>query len=225
MCGRYTLFTDLTKLARRFNFRSDSINYQKTYNVSPTQAVLTIIGMEGECKAEYMRWGHIPFWKNEPTTHTGLINARSETMHSRVSFRHSLARMRCLILADGYYEWGHKGKSKIPIRIQLKNGQPFAFAGLWDKWHRPDGGNVFSCTILTKPSSTCLKPIHHRMPVILAREDEETWLHNDNDDITSYNQLVDRSESTNFTFWEVSTLVNSSRNDHPECVSPLYKLT
>ena len=225
MCGRYTLFTDLTKLGDRFNFRSDSINYQKNYNVSPTQPVLTMIAMADEGKAEYMRWGLIPSWKNASTTHSGLINARSETIHNKVSFRHSLARMRCLILADGYYEWRQKGKSKIPMRIQLKNGEPFAFAGLWDKWRRPDGEKVFSCAILTKPSSTCLKTIHHRMPVILAKEDEQTWLHNDNDDITSYHQLVDRSEYTNFRFWEVSTLVNSSRNNRPECVSPLYKLT
>ena len=225
MCGRYTLFTDLKKLSDRFNFCSNTINYQKNYNVFPTQAVLAIITMGGERKAKYIQWGLIPSWKNGLTTHSGLINARSETMHTKVSFKHALASMRCLILADGYYEWSQNGKSKIPMRIQLRNGEPFAFAGLWDKWNKPDGGKVYTCAVLTKPSSNCLKTIHHRMPVILAKEDEQAWLHNDNKDIASYQQLIARSEDTNFRFWEVSTLVNSPRNNHPECVSPLYKLT
>ena len=161
MCGRYSLILTIGELQNRFEFDGERLGYAPAYNIAPTQNVLTVVG------GEYMRWGLIPLWAKDMSIGSRMINARSETVAEKPSFRNALRRRRCLVLADGFYEWQRVGKSKRPMRIVMRSGEPFAFAGLWETWKDPEGTVIPSCTIITTTPNDLLRPIHNRMPVIL----------------------------------------------------------
>jgi putative SOS response-associated peptidase YedK len=219
MCGRYTLKTPVSDLQKIFKLEAAPAELPARYNVAPSQAV-PIVTNSGEHKLELVRWGLIPFWARDAKIGNKMINARGETLGEKPSYKDALKRKRCLVLADGFYEWREGPLGKTPIYIHRKDGQPFAFAGLWDEWTRGEHGPVRSCTIITTSANALMKPIHDRMPVILKPEDYETWLDPKPREIPDALALVKPYEGEDFEAYEVSRLVNSPKNEQPECVLP-----
>lgn len=220
MCGRYSITASLEELAQRFDFDSDRDDFRPRYNVAPTQQVLTVVGGDSR-RAGFMRWGLIPSWSKDGPSSRPLINARAETVAEKPSFRDSLRHRRLLVLADGFYEWQKVGDTKRPMRITMRSGEPFAFAGLWSKWRDPEGNSISSCAIITTEANDLLKPIHHRMPVILPEETEDLWLDTALDDSDALTQLLEPYPDDAMEAYEVSRLVNSASNDVPEATAPI----
>ena len=218
MCGRYTLIADLGDLAQRFEFDGTDFSYDPGYNIAPTESVLTVRNVGGR-EAAFMKWGLIPFWAKDPKIGTRMINARAETVAEKPAFRNALKKRRCLVLADGYYEWQKSPVGKRPYRIIMKSGEPFAMAGLWETWKDPQGNVVPSCTIITTTSNDFLALIHNRMPVILPREYEDLWLDMDIDDGAALTQMLIPSPDDVLDAYQVSTLVNYARNNGPEIIA------
>ena len=220
MCGRFSLIADLGELALRFEFDGNLLELEPNYNVAPTQNVLTVASDDNR-RGEFMRWGLIPHWAKSASIGSRMINARAETVAQRLAFRDAFRRRRCLVLADGFYEWQRAGGVKKPIRIVRESGEPFAFAGLWAVWKDPDGNTVPSCTIITTEANDLLRPIHHRMPVILPREMEEFWLDRDVQDTAALQDILASCPSHLIRTYEVSTLVNSPHNNGPQMLEPV----
>ena len=218
MCGRYSLVTDTRGQVFKVVFRGSGISHEPRYNIAPTQQVLTVVNDEGENQAWQMRWGLIPFWAKDAKIGNKMINARSETLAETKVFKPLLEKRRCLILADGFYEWFREGKQKTPMRIVLKTGEPFAFAGLWSRWKSPEGESVHSCTIITTQPNGLVEPIHDRMPVILSPESAPIWLDPGIDDPSRLSQLLTPYPSDEMEAYAVLDAVNSSRSDTPECI-------
>lgn len=174
MCGRFTL-----KTPERIKFDAlntyDPDDLVPRYNIAPSQNVLTILERNSEREATFLRWGLIPFWSKEPK---GFINARAETVETKPAFNESFQRRRCLIPADGFYEWERNGKVTQPYYFQMKDQSPFTFAGIWDRW-KSEGGWITSCAIVTTIANELLAQIHHRMPVIVSPESYDLWLSDD----------------------------------------------
>ena len=212
MCGRFSLIADLGELARRFEFDGNQLDLEPNYNVAPTQNILTVVGGENR-RGGFMRWGLIPHWAKSASIGSRMINARAETTAQRPAFRAAFRRRRCLVLADGFYERQRAGSVKKPIRIVRESGEPFAFAGLWAVWKDPDGNTVPSCTIITTEANDLLRPIHHRMPVILPRQMEEFWLDQDVQDTAALEDALTACPSDPMKTYQVSTPVNSPRNN------------
>jgi len=222
VCGRYTLIADLGDLAQRFEFDGADFSYDPGYNIAPTESVLTVKNVEGR-EAAFARWGLIPFWAKDPKIGARMINARAETVAEKPAFRNALKKRRCLVLADGYYEWQKTPVGKRPYRIILKSGEPFAMAGLWEIWKDPQGNVVPSCTIITTSANEFLSPIHNRMPVILPRESEEMWLDMDIAEANSLVSMLASSQDHALDAYDVSTLVNNARNDGPELMARITR--
>jgi putative SOS response-associated peptidase YedK len=218
MCGRYVLTTDLRDLQARFDFDGAGLAVRPRYNVAPTQEALTVVqGEDGARHGELMRWGLVPVWAKDPSVGSRMINARAETVGEKPAFRSAFKKRRCLVLASGFYEWRREGAKKTPMFIGLKSGEPFAFAGLWGGWKRPDGEWLHSCTILTTAPNELMAPIHDRMPMILPREAEAGWLGPDLQDPLA---LLGPYPADGMRTFAVSDLVNSPKHDRPECVLP-----
>ena len=215
MCGRYSLIADLGELARRFEFDGDWLAFDAAYNIAPTQQVLTVRERDGR-EAVLMRWGLTPSWARTASAGARSINARAETVAEKPSFRTALRRRRCLVPADGFYEWQRTGGSKRPMRVVLKSGEPFAFAGLWDAWRDPQGEWVLSCAIITTAANQLLSPIHHRMPVILPREAEALWLDAAVNEPGPLTDLLASYPADAMDACEVSPLVTSAANNTAE---------
>jgi putative SOS response-associated peptidase YedK len=219
MCGRYSLATDIEGLADRFDFRATGLTYQVRFNVAPTQQVLTVTNDGSENQAQMMKWGLIPFWAKNPSIGNRMINARAETIAEKPMFRQAFQKRRCLVVADGFYEWRKEGKSKIPMRIILKSGEPFGFAGLWETWKSPEGEPVQSCTIITTVPNAVMEPIHNRMPVILPREAESIWLDQEQHDKDTLESIMIPYPPNKMEAYPVSMLVNSPRNETPDVIA------
>ena len=218
MCGRYTLIADLGDLAQRFEFDGSDFSYDPGYNIAPTESVLTVRNLDGR-EGAFMKWGLIPFWAKDPKIGARMINARAETVAEKPAFRNALRRRRCLVLADGYYEWQKTPVGKRPFRIILKSGEPFAMAGLWETWRDPQGNVVPSYTIITTAANDFLTPIHNRMPVILPQGKEEQWLEPDVEDSASLTCILAPYRDEAMDAYEVSTMVNYAGNDGPEVMA------
>ena len=218
MCGRYTLIADLGDLAQRFEFDGSDFSYDPGYNIAPTESVLTVKNVEGR-EAAFMKWGLIPFWAKDPKIGSRMINARAETVAEKPAFRNALKKRRCLVLADGYYEWQKTPVGKRPFRIVMRSGEPSAFAGIWETWKDLQGNVIPSCTIITTAANDFLSPIHDRMPVILPRESEGMWLEPGVEDPDSLTDILTPNSSEGMDAYEVSTLVNYARNDGPEVIA------
>ncbi len=177
MCGRYTITKTPQQLAERFRLELLEAVYTPRYNAAPTQLLPVIVqGEDGKRRLVLMRWGLIPSWATDPAIGNRMINARAETLSTKPSFKEALQRRRCLIPADGFYEWRREGKNKMPMRMVTKAVDVFAFAGLWDRWKAPDGEEILSFTIITTEANAHVKHVHDRMPLVLAPEQEEVWL-------------------------------------------------
>ena len=220
MCGRYSLIADLAKLARRFEFDGDWDAFERRYNIAPTQEVLTVVGGETR-RAGFMRWGLIPHWAKDSKIGSRMINAKAETVAQRPAFREALRRRRCLVLADGFYEWQRRGRARRPMRVVMRSGEPFAFAGLWSVWTDPQGNRVPSCTIITTAANDLLRPIHDRMPVILPCDLEEFWLDKSVEDAGALGNILTPHPSDAMEAYAVSPLVNSVANDGPQVVASM----
>ncbi len=218
MCGRYNLILNLTVLGERFRFDANQLTLKAAYNVAPTQDVLTLIGGESR-RAGFMRWGLIPFWAKDRSIGSRLINARAETVVDKPSFRDAFRRRRCLVLADGFYEWRRTGSGKRPMRVALRSGEPFAFAGIWSMWKDPEDNSIPTCAIITTSANELLRLIHHRMPAILPREMEGFWLDRSIQDTTELRSVLTPYPDDAMEAYEVSTLVNSVANDGPELIT------
>ena len=221
MCGRYSLVASIAELGERFGFDGSGVAHSPSYNVAPTQGVLTVVADSEARSAVRMRWGLIPSWAREASIGSRMINARAETVAEKPSFRTALRRRRCLVLADGFYEWRRTGAGKRPMRITMASGEPFAFAGLWYTWRDPKNETITSCTIITTRANDMLRPIHDRMPVILQREQEDLWLKHDVREPEILREVLIPYSPSAMNAYEVSTLINSPANDGPELSVPL----
>ncbi|MGI6149782.1 MAG: SOS response-associated peptidase [Firmicutes bacterium] len=218
MCGRFTLRTPVDQLLDRFQLSLPDFDVEPRYNISPTQNVLTAVGDGPTRRPVLMRWGLIPRWAKDTSMAARMINARQETLTERVSFKNLVSQRRCLILADGFYEWAVTNRGKTPMYITLPGGEPFAMAGLWDTWQDPGTSQfITSCTIITRAACPSLAGIHDRMPMILTRDDEDLWVSS-----TALSQsdldAIARRVPEEFHHYPVGRLVNSPRNDSPECI-------
>ena len=222
MCGRYSLVADLGELARRFEFDGDWLAFESAYNIAPTQDVLTVVGGETR-RGGFMRWGLVPWWAKDLSIGNRMINARAETVAERPAFRDALRRRRCLVLADGFYEWQRTGSARRPMRVVMRSGEPFAFAGIWAVWKDPDGNRIPSCAIITTAANDLLRPVHDRMPVVLPRQMEELWLDATVDDPDILASVLTPHHDDAMKVYEVSDLVNSAANDGPGVIEPLAR--
>ena len=222
MCGRFTLAVDTNQIQESFPWLEVPPGIEPRYNVAPMQPI-AVVPNDGKDRLDFFLWGLIPSWAKDPNIGNRLINARAETLADKPSFRAAFRRRRCLILADGFYEWRAEPgqKTKIPTYIKMKNGDPFAFAGLWEIWHSPDGSKILSCTIITTPPNPMMKRIHNRMPAIMPQDAYATWLNPEEEDPRQLMPLLQPYREEAMTAYEVSRLVNSPANERPECIAPL----
>lgn len=222
MCGRFTLTLEPGELREAFPGVEIPAEMQPRYNIAPSQPV-AVIPNDGKNKLDFFVWGLIPSWAKDPAIGNRMINARSETLAEKPSFRAAYRRRRCLVLADGFYEWRKEpgNKAKTPMYIQMESKEPFAFAGLWEIWHSADGSEVRSCNIITTEPNGLVKQIHNRMPVILPREAYELWLAPEEKDPSELDDLLVPFPAPEMMAYPVSRTVNSPANEGPELVQPI----
>lgn len=224
MCGRYSLTTPIEGVQRVFRF-VERPNLPPRYNIAPTQEVPVVrLGEDGARHLVFLRWGLIPFWADDPAIGSRLINARAESAADKPAFRAAFARRRCLIAADGFYEWrkpARKGERKQPYRVTLGDGRPFAFAGLWERWGgREDEDAVESCTILTTEANALVRRLHDRMPVILPPEAFDAWL-DPASGKDAARDLLGPYPADDMVATPVSPRVNNVANDEPAVIEPV----
>lgn len=220
MCGRYTLATpDPAAIRDRFPI-GESVEVRQRFNVAPGDDVLAVTtDREGTPRGDTLRWGLVPPWAKTPDTGLKTINARVETITERPTFRGAFERFRCLIPADGFYEWQRHGTGpKQAFHITRDDGALFAFAGLWSIWHQPDGGRLRSCTIITRSANPAIADLHDRMPIILGREDERAWLDTATPS-SRLHQLLAGMPARETALRQVGRAVNDARYDGPECLA------
>jgi len=220
MCGRFTLRTPAADLIEIFEV-ARSFELTPRYNIAPTQQVAAVREVNGQREMVQLRWGLLPSWSEAATGGPPMINARAETAATRPAFRHAFRSRRCLIPADGFYEWQTvEGRPKQPFLITLRDEQPFAFAGLWERCRGPDEKTVESCTILTTDANDRLRELHDRMPVILPTDLYGPWLDPHIEETAALESLLKPYPSAEMHFRPVSRRVNSARNDDPDCILP-----
>lgn len=221
MCGRFTLTVDPAELQDTFSNYTFPEKFAPRFNIAPSQPVLAIPN-DDKFKADFFIWGLIPMWAKDPSIGSRLINARGETLAEKPSFRGGYKHKRCLILADGFYEWKAFGgkKSKTPYFIHMKDRKPFAMAGLWDSWEGSDGSSIKTCTIITTQPNELMSLIHDRMPVILHPRDYARWLESAAQTPDTLQLLIKPFPADAMSAYPVSTLVNKPANDMPELVVP-----
>jgi putative SOS response-associated peptidase YedK len=218
MCGRFSLTQSAWAIAQTFQL-SDVPNLTPRYNIAPTQPIGTIL-QKAQRQFQWMQWGLIPSWAKDPSIGNKLINARAESLREKPSFRNAFKRRRCLIVADGFYEWQKIDKRKQPYYIQMHDDKPFAFAGLWDTWQPPEGEAIASCTIITTSANAIVQPIHDRMPVILSPDRYTRWLDPTLTDTQVLQDLLQPYNSDAMKATPVSSAVNNPANEKAECIAP-----
>lgn len=219
MCGRYTLTARPDAIATAFGATEVGADLRPRYNIAPGQNV-AVIANRTPRRVEFFRWGLVPSWAKDPAIGHRMINARAETAADKPSFRSALRRRRCLVLADGFYEWKREGKHKVPYYLYRAEHAPFAFAGLWEAWHPDDTPPLHSCTILTTEANPLVAPIHDRMPVILPPAEYDLWLTEAALDPEVVRPLLEPYPAEALRAHPVSTLVNRPTNDDPACIAP-----
>jgi putative SOS response-associated peptidase YedK len=223
VCGRFRQTKDWSEIERRFGAKlSQRVLEQYTvrYNVAPTDDVIAIRERDGAREGDYMRWGLVPHWATGPRSSAPMINAKAETLAEKPAFRSLLARKRCLIPADGFYEWrASADKKREPLDLSLREGGLFAFAGLWAAWKDPNGDWLRSCTIVTTLPNQLVAEVHDRMPVILPRDAEDDWLDPDVS-VEHALSLLEPYPSDEMRSVAVSSLVNNVKNDGPQVLAP-----
>ncbi len=218
MCGRYTLKHDIQAIAQEFHV-APSLQTVPRYNIAPTQEVVSVL-QNGEAHLELLRWGLIPSWAKEESIGSKMINARAETLAEKPSFKRLLHSKRCLVVSDGFYEWRQEGRGpKTPMYITVKDGELFAFAGLWDTWKNPDGQVIRTCTIITTEPNELMASIHTRMPAILPRDARDIWLDTAIRDEHALLPLLAPYPADQMEVRPVSRLVNDPRREGAELIA------
>jgi putative SOS response-associated peptidase YedK len=218
MCGRYTLRTPVETLVERFEINEYPSSITPSYNIAPSQGVAAVIAENGKRKLEMLHWGLIPSWAKDPEVGNKMINARAETVAEKPSYRKAFKERRCLILADGFYEWQKTDSGKQPFYIRMEDESPFAFAGLWESWQ--NGREIRSCTIITTSPNEVAAQVHNRMPVILHPQDYEMWLDPDFDEREPLTTLLKPFPAEAMEAYPVSRKVNRPANNDPEVIEP-----
>ena len=219
MCGRYTLTSAPEALRALFGYEEQP-NFPPRYNIAPTQPIAIVRLVDGKRHFALVRWGLLPSWVKDPKTLTLLINARGELAAEKPAFRAAMKRRRCLIPADGFYEWQATGDRKRPFYVHAKSGKPLAFAGLWETWMGPNGEELETAAIVTTTANRTLKPIHERMPVIVPPEAFDFWLDGASVDATTAAALIAPAPDNLLEAFEISTAVNRTANDNPNLLEP-----
>jgi putative SOS response-associated peptidase YedK len=220
MCGRFVQYSLFPEIVREFDIQQVDAEPRPSYNIAPTQDVAAVIN-DGVNRLITCRWGLIPPWSRDPSIGSRMINARAETVAEKPSFKKPFRYNRCLIVADGFYEWRKEGNRKIPVYVRLADGRPFGLAGLYSDWNPPDGDTVRTCTIITTEPNSLLEPIHNRMPVIIPKDKNRLWLDPDVHDPIMLEDLLLPYGSDKMKAYNVSTKVNSPANDSPENIEPV----
>ena len=222
MCGRFVLSLTAVELQLALPWLTVPAQLIPRYNIAPGQPV-AVVPNDGRHRVDLFNWGLIPSWAQDEKIGYRLINARAETLADKPSFRSAFRRRRCLIPADGFYEWqtASAAKTKIPMLIRLRSGEPFAFAGLWEEWHATDGSQILSCTIITTTPNELLAPIHNRMPVIVPPAAYEQWLDPAEQRPQSLQPLLAPYPAEQMEAHAVSREVNSPKNDYPALLEPV----
>ena len=221
MCGRFILTLEASQLEQEFGIKEVPDGYQPRFNVAPTQSIATVIDAE-ERKIEMLRWGLIPSWAKDPSIGSRMINARSETAADKPAFRQAFQKRRCLILADGFFEWQRppgKRSPAIPYVFRRKENKPFAFAGLWEAWKPEEGDWMRTCTILTCSANELVSSVHDRMPVILTGDTAWKWMLSPSR--SELEALLAPYPGEDMLAYPVSTLVNKPDQDHPDLIRPV----
>ena len=217
MCGRFTLTISIDSVAKTFGV-APTIEAAPRYNVAPTQEVVSIL-RNGSAHLDWLQWGLIPSWAKDESIGSKMINARAETLAEKPSFKRLLRSKRCLVVADGFYEWKKENGAKTPMYITLKDGSPFAFAGLWDLWQSSDGRQIRSCTLITTEPNAVVASIHNRMPAILMPDAREMWLDTDLQDEHALLPLLAPYPANEMTARAVSRLVNNPKSEGAELIA------
>jgi putative SOS response-associated peptidase YedK len=222
MCGRFTLSQTAEAIYQTFHVNKIP-DVEAQYNIAPTQMVAAVLYNPESNQREFqkLRWGLIPSWAKDLGMGAKLINARAETAAEKPAFRSAFKHRRCLVVADGFYEWQTKEGKKQPYYFHLQERKPFGFAGLWEQWRSPQGEEITSCTILTTKCNELLQPIHERMPVILQQQDYSLWLDPQVQTPEPLQQLLQPYPSEAMMAYPVSTVVNSPKHNSPDCIKPL----
>lgn len=218
MCGRYSLTKPIKTLKDHFRAIAVAMDHESRYNIAPSQSVPVVLAGEQERELHALRWGLIPSWAKDPALGNRLINARAETVHEKPSFRSSFRKRRCLVPADGFYEWQVRDKEKVPQYIRLHNGGLLAFAGLWSEW---DSGKetLRTFTIITTTANRELESVHHRMPVILLPDQYDDWLAPESSP-EHLKQMLKPLANGLLDHYAISKTVNSPKNDSEDCIRP-----
>ena len=218
MCGRLTNKTDPSALALELGAEIPDHAWPARYNVAPTDELPTVIVLDSSRILEPLRWGLVPFWAKSASIGARMINARAETILTKPAYKESFLQRRCLVIADGFYEWRREGKQRFPRYFQVDGGAPFTLAGLWDRWRMPNGSTLRSCTIITTGANPLVAEIHERMPVILPENERDCWL--ESADSRELQQLLTGFPAARMSAIEVSQRVNQVGNDDPELIVP-----
>ena len=225
MCGRFTMAIDADDLQTELALGRVPADWKPRYNVAPGQNIGVVTNPQSR-DVTWMQWGLVPFWAKDPTIGNRLINARAGSLDEKPSFKYAFAKRRCLIVADGFYEWKKPesgAKSSRPFYFSLREGKAFVFAGLWESWQPKDDpeSKLITCTIITTVANAIVAKVHDRMPVILNAEDKWAWLREDNP--AALKALLKPALDDLLQAWEVSRAVNDPKNDSPECIKPLQE--
>lgn len=220
MCGRFTLRTSPQRIAQTFLTLVPEL--RPRYNIAPSQpvAAVRLDATRHERELVSFRWGLIPSWADDPKIGYRTINARAETVATKPSFRRAFQKRRCLIVADGFYEWKRNGRGKQPFFIHKRDDGPFAFAGLWESWRGGGGETIESCTLIVTSANPLMEPIHDRMPVILSPDEYDLWLDAEFENRAKLEEMLRPYPGDDLEAYPVSTLVNKPQNDAPQCVAP-----
>ncbi|MEM1173568.1 MAG: SOS response-associated peptidase [Pseudomonadota bacterium] len=215
MCGRFAFYSPAQATAELFGVHT-LLEAEPRYNIAPTQYVPAVRSTDDGRELAMLKWGLIPFWAKEASIGNRMINARAETVAEKPAYRNAYKHRRCLVLADGFYEWHREGDTKIPYFISLASGEPFAFGGLWERWkNKQDGEVVDSTTLITTDANEYLSRVHHRMPLILTPETADRWLAGDDSLIDEAHEVTPPLQA-----WPVSRRVNNARNEGDDLLDP-----
>ena len=220
MCGRFVRKRSASSVAADFGVDEVVDDLQPSFNIAPTHDVAVIVN-NGAKRLVAMRWGLVPARATDPAIGSKLINARAESLPEKAAFREAFKRRRCLVVADGFYEWQKAGREKTPLLIRLKSDQPFAFAGLYETWTPPWGEALTTCTIITTAPNDLVRPIHDRMPAILPKDLEDRWLDETARDRDWLMDMLAPYPAELMESYTVSSLVNSVKNDSPSLIEPV----
>jgi len=224
MCGRFVRSSSVASIADEFYATQASLEMAPSYNISPTQDII-ILNHKGARQLVKCRWGFIPLGARDSSIGSRMINARAETVASKPAFRSALRNQRCLVIADGFYEWIKKGNKRVPYYIHLKSGKPFGFAGLYNPWTSPEGKRICTCTIITTASNELLASVHDRMPAIIPKDRQDLWLYPVEIDPALLPELLRPFPAAELEMHQVSSKVNYPGYDSPDSIRPEFNET